>query len=174
MKTSSSIWLEGYHCTYPGCLTSWLDLTLRSNRCFLSLRRNTSEARLYSNPNPFPRTSTIDLVVREARLRIQCLHAFMRRCHSLMHQCLVPPDRVCCEAFWWAWIIISWQGNLKLTEPGTAFLLVRHRDPLVPDYVRASLLHSVIDLRHGSPPRHCALLAIVHGESAVEVVREWN
>ncbi|PBK89298.1 hypothetical protein ARMGADRAFT_1083835 [Armillaria gallica] len=55
----------------------------------------------------------------------------------------------------------QWQGKAELTKPGTASLLVRHRDPLTPDCPRASLLRSIVDPSHASPPRNRALLAIL-------------
>ncbi|PBK60074.1 hypothetical protein ARMSODRAFT_737160 [Armillaria solidipes] len=54
----------------------------------------TSEARLSSKSNPLPKISTIDLVMSEARLRIQCLHAFLRPL-SFPRAPILRPPRSC-------------------------------------------------------------------------------
>ncbi|KAK0438375.1 hypothetical protein EV421DRAFT_962362 [Armillaria borealis] len=54
----------------------------------------TSEACLYSKLSPLPKISTIDLVVSEARFRIQCLHAFLRPL-SFPHAPILRPPKPC-------------------------------------------------------------------------------
>ncbi len=120
------------HCTYPIYLSSWLNLTLHSNRCFNG--GTMSEARLSSEASPLPKTATIDLVMREARLWMQCPYAFLRLLS--FPQCTNTPST---HAMLATIPLMSMDYNFVAREP--AFLLIWLHGPFSPWHFPALLHH---------------------------------
>ncbi|PBK88671.1 hypothetical protein ARMGADRAFT_352785 [Armillaria gallica] len=133
------------HRTYPSCLTSWLDLTLRSNRCFLSLRRKYERNSPLFYSKPFSK----DIGDRSGREGSSAPNTVScASCHSL-NAPILPPPRPCLLPS--TLMIVDDRGKEKQSLRSLV-PLSSLSDVATHFFARASLLRSIIDLHHVGPP----------------------
>ncbi|KAK0230103.1 hypothetical protein IW262DRAFT_1336473 [Armillaria fumosa] len=169
---------RGNHSTFRACLSSWFELTLCSNKCFLSTEELRAKLACILI-SLLPEISTIGPVMREARLRRQCLHAFMRP-SSFPHPPMLCSPKLCSLRS----LLMNVGYNSVAREP-KAYRGWYYFPPRLTSWSTFSPTTLIpprsapsIDFRYVSPPQMtpCSLLLLlrtVYGESTLDGVG-WN